>query len=141
MGSGAVGTIMRKLDETTFVSVRQLTVGDVDQAAAAGIRLIVNNRPDGEESGQPTSAEIEDAALAAGLDYRHIPIAGGFPSEQVEAMARALEQGPLLAFCRSGTRSTFLWALARAKRGAPAGESVAAAAAAGYDLAPIRAWL
>jgi uncharacterized protein (TIGR01244 family) len=52
-------------------------------------------------------------------------------------MAKALEQGPALAFCRSGTRSTFLWALARAARGAAAEESVAAAAAAGYDLGPI----
>jgi uncharacterized protein (TIGR01244 family) len=132
---------MRKLDPTTFVFVRQLTAGDLDEAAAQGIRLIVNNRPDGEEAGQPASAEIEAAARAAGLDYRHIPIAGGFPPEQVEAMARALEQGPVLAFCRSGTRSTFLWALARARRGAAAEESVAAAAAAGYDLGPIRGLL
>lgn len=129
---------MRKLDQTTFVSVRQLTPADIDEAAAQGIRLIVNNRPDGEEPGQPASAEIEQAARAAGLDYRHIPIAGGFAPDQVEAMAEALEQGPVLAFCRSGMRSTFLWALARSARGAPAEESVAAAAAAGYDLAPVR---
>lgn len=129
---------MRRLDPTTFVFVRQLNVGDLDQAAAQGIRLIVNNRPDGEEPGQPSSADIEAAARAAGLDYRHIPVAGGFTPEQVEAMARALERGPVLAFCRSGTRSTFLWALARSARGVPAGESVAAAAAAGYDLGPIR---
>ncbi len=132
---------MRRLDHTTLVFTRQLTVDDIDQAAAQGIRLIVNNRPDGEEPGQPSSAEIEAAARAAGLDYRHIPIAGGFSPAQIEAMAQALEQGPLLAFCRSGTRSTFLWALARAALGAPAGESVAAAAAAGYDLGPIRARL
>ena len=132
---------MRKLDETAFVFVRQLTVDDVDEAAAFGIRLIVNNRPDGEEAGQPSSAEIESAARAAGLDYRHIPVAGGFRAEQVEAMAQALERGPVLAFCRTGTRSAFLWALARASRGAPADETVAAAAAAGYDLAPIRGLL
>jgi uncharacterized protein (TIGR01244 family) len=132
---------LRRLDATTLVAVRQVTVADVGEAAAKGIRLIVNNRPDDEEPGQPSSAEIEAAARAAGLDYRHIPISGGFPTDRVEAMARALEQGPLLAFCRSGTRSTFLWALARAARGAPAGESVAAAAAAGYDLEPIRARL
>ncbi len=132
---------MRKLDETTFVSVRQLAVDDIDEAAASGIRLIVNNRPDGEEPGQPTSAEIEAAARAAGLDYRHIPIAGGFPPEQVQAMAEAMEQGPILAFCRTGTRSTFLWALARSSRGATAEECVAAAAAAGYDLRPIAALL
>jgi uncharacterized protein (TIGR01244 family) len=132
---------MRKLDETTFVHVRQLTPGDIDEAAAAGIRLVVNNRPDGEEPGQPASAEIEAAARGAGLDYRHIPVAGGFAAEQVQAMAQALEQGPVLAFCRTGTRSTFLWALARAARGASAEESVTAAAAAGYDLGPIRGLL
>lgn len=132
---------MRRLDPTTFVSVRQLTPADVDEAAAQGIRLIVNNRPDGEEPGQPASAEIEAAARVAGLDYRHIPVAGSFAPEQVEAMAEALERGPVLAFCRTGTRSTFLWALARAARGAPAEESAAAAAAAGYDLGPIREWL
>ena len=132
---------MRKLDETTFVFVRQLTVDDIDEAAALGIRLIVNNRPDGEEPGQPSSAELEAAARAAGLDYRHIPVYGGFAPAQIEAMAEALDQGPVLAFCRSGTRSAFLWALARSERGAPAGESVAAAAVAGYDLGPIRGLL
>ncbi|HEU0097170.1 MAG TPA: TIGR01244 family sulfur transferase [Allosphingosinicella sp.] len=132
---------MRRLDPTTFVFTRQLAVGDIDEAAAQGIRLIVNNRPDGEEPGQPLSADIESAARAAGLDFRHIPVAGGFAPERIEAMAQALEQGPVLAFCRSGTRSAFLWALARARLGAPAEESVAAAAAAGYDLGPIRAWL
>jgi uncharacterized protein (TIGR01244 family) len=135
------GEELRRLDPTTFVCVRQLTVADIGEAATAGIRLIVNNRPDGEEPGQPSSAQIEAAARAAGLDYRRIPVAGGFRPEQIEAMARALEHGPVLAFCRSGTRSTFLWALARAARGAPAEESVAAAAAAGYDLGPVRAWL
>ncbi|HEX8124185.1 MAG TPA: TIGR01244 family sulfur transferase [Allosphingosinicella sp.] len=132
---------MRKLDETTFVFVRQLAVDDIDEAATLGIRLIVNNRPDGEEPGQPSSAQIESAARAAGLDYRHIPVAGGLAPEQVEAMAQALDQGPVLAFCRSGTRSAYLWALARASRGVPAEESVAAAAAAGYDLGPIRTLL
>ncbi|MET1110986.1 MAG: TIGR01244 family sulfur transferase [Allosphingosinicella sp.] len=132
---------MRRLDQTTFVFVRQLTAGDLDEAAAKGIRLIVNNRPDAEEPGQPSSAELEAAARAAGLNYVHIPVAGAFAPAQIEAMAEALEQGPVLAFCRSGTRSTFLWALARARRGASVEESVAAAAAAGYDLGPIRTWL
>jgi uncharacterized protein (TIGR01244 family) len=132
---------LRRLDETSFVADRQIVAADMPAVVAQGVRLLVNNRPDGEEPGQPSSAEIEAAARAAGLDYRHIPIAGGFPADRVAAMADALDHGPVLAFCRSGTRSTFLWALARAGRGAPAGESVAAAAAAGYDLYPIRAWL
>src|SRR3954468_8339579 len=108
---------MRRLDETALVFPRQIVPDDMPAIAAHGIRLIVNNRPDGEEPGQPASAEIEAAARAAGLGYRHIPIAGGFPSAQVEAMAEALEDGPVLAFCRTGTRSTYLWALARSSRG------------------------
>jgi uncharacterized protein (TIGR01244 family) len=135
------GLQVHKLDDMILVAPRQLLPADIPALAEQGIRLIVNNRPDGEEPGQPTSAEIEAAARAAGLDYRHIPIAGGFPPERIEAMAQALDQGPALAFCRSGTRSTFLWALARSARGAPAEETVSAAAAAGYDLRPIRGWL
>jgi uncharacterized protein (TIGR01244 family) len=132
---------MRRLDETTLVATRQLYPADLPSLADAGVRLIVNNRPDGEEPGQPPAAEIEAAARVSGMEYRHIPVAAGFSPEQVEAMAQALEQGPVLAFCRSGTRSAFLWGLARVARGAPAEEIVAAAAAAGYDLNPIRAWL
>jgi uncharacterized protein (TIGR01244 family) len=131
---------MIALDEGIWVSV-QIRPEDVATAAAAGVRIIVNNRPDGEEPGQPSSAEIETAARAAGLDYRHIPISAGFPSDTIAAMAEALGQGPMLAFCKSGTRSTYLWALAEAARGAHAEELVGRAAAAGYDLGPIRPWL
>lgn len=133
---------MVPLDQRTFVA-GQIAPGDLPAIAATGVTLIVNNRPDHEETGQPASAEIEAAARTSGLDYRHIPIAGGFNGDDVLAMAGALEgaEGKVLAFCRSGTRSTFLWALARAERGAHAEELVAAAAAAGYDLTPIRPWL
>jgi uncharacterized protein (TIGR01244 family) len=132
---------MRRLDDRTLVSPRQLFAPDIPAAAASGIRLIVNNRPDGEELGQPASAEIEAAARAAGLDYLHIPIASGFPKDRVEAMARALEHGPVLAFCRSGTRSTYLWALARASQGADAETLIRSAAEAGYDLRPLLPFL
>jgi uncharacterized protein (TIGR01244 family) len=131
----------RRLDENTLVATKQVGAGDVAAIAAAGIRLIVNNRPDGEEPGQPSSAEIEAAARAAGLDHRHIPVAGRLARDQIEAMAEALEHGPVLAFCRSGTRSTYLWALARAARGGDPEALIAQAADAGYDLAPIAAWL
>ncbi len=105
--------------------------------------MIVNNRPDGEEPGQPAGAEIEAAARAAGIAYRHIPVAAGFSPEQVEAMNEALgaSDGAVLAFCRSGTRSTYLWALARAGAGEAADSLIAKAAAAGYDLRPIAAHL
>jgi uncharacterized protein (TIGR01244 family) len=128
---------MIRLDSSTYVS------GQIrpEELAGLGVRLIINNRPDGEEAGQPCSSEIEAAAKAAGLGYRHIPIAGGFSQAQVEAMAEALENGPALAFCRSGTRSTYLWALARAGQGEDAETIVRAAAEAGYDLSPILPYL
>jgi uncharacterized protein (TIGR01244 family) len=125
----------------TLVARRQIVPADLANLAAAGIRLLVNNRPDGEEPGQPTSAEMEAAAHAAGLDYRHIPIAGGFPADRIEAMAEALKQGSVLLYCRSGTRSTFLWALARASRGARPEALLRQAAEAGYDLRPLLPFL
>jgi uncharacterized protein (TIGR01244 family) len=132
---------MRRLDDVTLVLPRQLVPADLPGLAARGIRLVVNNRPDGEEPDQPLSAEIEAAARAAGLDYLHLPIAGGFPANRVEAMARALDEGPLLAFCRSGTRSTYLWALARSSLGVDSDQLVRAAAEAGYDLSPLIPYL
>jgi uncharacterized protein (TIGR01244 family) len=131
---------MIQLEPGIFVS-GQIAPDDVAAAANAGIRTIINNRPDGEEPGQPADAEIEAAAKAAGLGYRHIPVSGGFSEAQVAAMADALDEGPALAFCRSGTRSTCLWALARARQGRPAESILEAAAAAGYDLRPIAAYL
>jgi uncharacterized protein (TIGR01244 family) len=128
---------LRRLDDSTLVA-GQIAAADL---AGLDVAIVINNRPDGEEPGQPTSAEIAAAAQAAGLAYRHIPVAGGFSRAQVEAMAEALQAGPALAFCRSGTRSTYLWALARASRGADAGTLVRQASEAGYDLAPILPYL
>ena len=134
--------MFRELDDRTLVA-GQIDTDDVADAAAAGVTLIVNNRPDGEEPGQPPSAEIEAAARAAGLDYRHIPVAGGVSEGQIEQMAAALAatDGKLLAFCRSGTRSTYLWALARARTGTDGELLIAQAATAGYDLSPLLAHL
>ena len=129
--------ITARLDENTLVARHPLAPADMAEAAAAGVETIINNRPDDEEPGQPSSADIEAAAEAAGLAYRHIPIAGGFSQAEVGAMAEALAQGPALAFCRSGTRSTYLWALARARLGDEPAALLTAAASAGYDLRPI----
>ena len=130
---------MKQLDSTTFVS------GQIapEEIAALGVATIINNRPDGEEPGQPSSDVIAAAAQAAGVDYRHIPVSGGISLPQVAQMADALAQakGPVLAFCRSGTRSTYLWALARAQLGDDAETLFEQAAAAGYDLSPVRAFL
>ena len=130
------------LDEKVAVA-GQVRPGQLAGLAADGFTTLINNRPDGEEPGQPSAGELADAAAAAGLAYHHIPVAGGFGPDQVAAMAAALEaaEGRVLAFCRSGTRSTFLWALAEATLGADAEELIAKAAAAGYDLGPIAGYL
>ena len=120
----------------------QIAPEDVADLAAAGVTIIVNNRPDGEEPGQPAGAEIEAAAKAAGIGYRYVPVAGGFTAEGVNAMAEATEApGRTLAFCKSGTRSALLWALARARQGDDPEELEAKASAAGYDLGPVRRFL
>ncbi len=91
----------------------QLAADAMAEVARAGFRSVVNNRPDFEHGpGQPTSAEIEAAAHAAGLEYRHLPVDGGYQSpEEIAAFARLLAElpRPLLAFCRSGARSTRLF--------------------------------
>ena len=133
---------MKQLDEKMFVA-GQIWPDDMTAIKAAGVTAILNNRPDEEEPGQPSSAEIEGAARAAGLAYSYIPVSAGFSPEQIEAMATALGDapGPVLAFCRSGTRSTFLWALSESRRGETSATLVGKAAAAGYDLRPIAAYL
>ena len=131
--------MFRTLDETIMVA-GQIAPADIAAAAERGVRVIVNHSPDGEEHGQPTAAEIEAAARAAGLGFVHIPVDhSGFSREQVAAMGEALAMpGPALAFCRSGTRSTYLWALARARLGDDPDALVGKAEAAGYDLSGIR---
>ncbi|GMM94571.1 TIGR01244 family sulfur transferase [Qipengyuania sp. MTN3-11] len=124
-----------------LVVTGQFGVADVARALEEGVTLIVNNRPDGEEPGQAAGADIEAAARAAGIAYRAIPIGStGFSQPQVDAMRDALDSaaGPVLAFCRSGTRSTLLWALAEAKRGRDPEDIARDAAEAGYDVGPVR---
>jgi uncharacterized protein (TIGR01244 family) len=132
--------MIRTIDETISVAP-QIRPEDVAGIAAAGFTAIVNNRPDAEEADQPDAAAIEAAAKAAGLSYTAIPVSpGGLGPAQVEAMAALLAAtgGPVLAFCRSGTRSCNLWALAQASIGSDPAELTAKAAGAGYDLSGIR---
>lgn len=135
--------MFRKLDDSISVA-GQIDAADIADAAAQGFTMVINNRPDDEQPGQPGGAQIEAAARAAGLAYHAIPIThAGFSESQVIAMRDALAAapGPVLAFCRSGTRSTLIWALAQARMGARAETLAAKAGAAGYDLAPISALL
>jgi uncharacterized protein (TIGR01244 family) len=121
----------------------QISVDDCARARDAGFAAIVCNRPDGEDAGQPDAAEIAAAAAAAGLRFAHIPVdARGIDDGMIAAMAAEIDAGgPILAYCRSGTRSTNLWALAAATRGQDADAIVAAAARGGYDLAAMRGYL
>jgi uncharacterized protein (TIGR01244 family) len=133
--------MFRTIDEKLFVSP-QIGVAGVHDAATLGVTLVINNRPDGEAPDEPQGAEIEAAARAAGLDYVAIPVGhGGFSQPQVDAMATALDgaAGKVLAYCRSGTRSTLLWSLAAAKSGGDPEIIHRKANEAGYDLTPVAA--
>ena len=90
----------------------QITPDNVPEIAAAGFKVLINNRPDGEEGNQPANADIAAAAAAAGLEYHYMPInAMNFPGPDFEQMTDLLDdpQRPVLAFCRTGTRCTNLW--------------------------------
>ena len=118
----------------------QISVADVAEAARRGFKTVINNRPDGEEPGQPSGAEIAAAALAAGLAYHHIPVRGGPTPEQVEATGVVLQDAevPVLAFCRSGTRSIVTWSICQATSGAVArGDLISLGREAGYDLSGV----
>ncbi len=131
---------IRPVDATIAVAP-QIAPEDIPAIKAAGFVAIVNNRPDGEDAGQPDGDAIRTAAEDAGLAYTAIPIThAGFSQPQVTAMIEALENagGPVLAYCRSGTRSCNLWALAQAKQGADADAVTAKGAGAGYDLTNLR---
>ncbi len=131
--------MIRPLNDAVAVAP-QIAPQDIPAIKAAGYVLVVNNRPDDEEPGQPSGAAIRAAAEAAGLAYAAVPVGhAGFGHAELDAMADALRgaDGPVLAYCRSGTRSCNLWALAAAKTGRDPGLLVAQGEAAGYDLRPI----
>ncbi len=119
----------------------QISRDDVAEAARQGVKLIINNRPEDESEDQTPGQDIEAAAHAAGIGYVAIPIThSGFSEPQVRAMAEALDEsdGLILAYCRSGTRSTLLWALAEASEGGDPDALTNIAAKAGYDINPVR---
>jgi uncharacterized protein (TIGR01244 family) len=133
---------LRRINDHVSVAP-QIRPEDVSAIKAAGFTTIVNNRPDGEAPDQPTGAAVRAAAEAEGLAYHEIPLGrGGISRELVEETQKVLEgsAGPVLCYCRSGTRSTTLWALSQAGR-MPATEIIAAAGQAGYDVSHLAGYL
>ncbi len=124
-----------------FAVAGQLELADISRAAAEGYKVLVCNRPEGEDPGQPTEAEIKAAAAAAGLTYKALPYTGQTPPGVVAETAQLLDEtnGPVLAYCRTGKRSIMAWALAQALSGdrSPQ-EIIALASQAGYDLSGAR---
>lgn len=133
---------LRRINDRVSVAP-QIVPGDLAAIKAAGFTTVVNNRPDGEAPDQPAAAEIRAAAEAAGLAYHDIPLGrSGITEEMVEETRAAIAEsaGPVVCFCRSGTRSTTLWALSQAGQ-MPAEEIIAAAGRAGYDVSHLAAHL
>ncbi|GAB5450148.1 MAG: TIGR01244 family sulfur transferase [Halioglobus sp.] len=113
----------------------QIRPEDLREIATAGYAIVVNNRPDGEEGGQPASAEMEAVARELGLEYHHMPVtAMDFPGPDFDAFSDLLDnpQQPVFAFCRSGTRCTNLWVSSREADELDAALSTAQRL--GYDL-------
>jgi uncharacterized protein (TIGR01244 family) len=130
--------MIRRLDEKVMIS-GQIEPGDVARLKDEGVSMIICNRPDDEEPGQPSAAEIEDAAQQAGMQFRNIPIARGIGPSDAKSMEEAIEaaNGKILSYCRTGNRSALVWAIARRNQGVEVEELEKAAAQAGVGLAPV----
>ena len=122
-----------------FAVAPQLEPGDLPALAEAGYRTLICNRPDGEESDQPSAGTMRAAAESAGMAFHHIPVSGGvFPDEAIAAFAKVRDEaeGKVLAYCRTGTRSITLDALANSDCLGGA-ELIERARTAGYDLSAL----
>ena len=130
---------IRPLDEALSASP-QIAPEDLPAIAAQGFRSVISNRPDGEEPGQPSAEALRQAAEAAGLAFAHVPVVGGAISDQdVADFREALADlpQPVFGFCRTGTRTTTLWARTNAGSESP-DHLIARAKSAGYDLGALR---
>lgn len=130
--------MIRQLDERTSVS-GQIQPADIAALKSSGVSMVICNRPDGEEPGQPKAAEIAQATEAEGLEFRFVPISRGIGPSDAEAMEEALEQaqGKVHAYCRTGNRSSLVWAVARRNQGAELDDIVESVTNAGYDISPV----
>jgi len=127
-----------------FSVAEQLLPDDVDEMAAAGYKTIICNRPDGESFDQPIRAEIQAVSEEHEIDFRYIPVVSGqLNLEDIAKFTEALDDAerPILAYCRSGTRSIQLWGLANGLKGMAPEEIVKLGAEHGYDLRGVAGWL
>lgn len=126
---------IRRITERVSVAP-QICVEDVKDIAAQGYRTIMNNRPDGEGPGQTPSADIENEAKKNNLNYVYLPIiSSAITPQNIADFGKVLTEaeGPILAYCRTGTRCTNMWALSEAGN-CGTDELLKAASTAGYDL-------
>lgn len=123
-----------------FAIAPQVSEADIIAAAKSGFVALIDARPDGEDAGQPSAAEIADVAQKHGLAFTHVPVTTSTINDaDITKFADALHgaNGRVLGYCRSGTRAAILWALAQAHR-MPAAEIFDTVAAAGIDLSSAR---
>ena len=126
---------IRQINDRLSVSP-QISCADIDEIKRAGFKTVVSNRPDGEAPDQPMNADIEAAVKAAGLDFFHVPVTVAPFSDQSLAQTRKIleeAKGPILFFCRTGTRCTHLWAFSQ-KGKVPGSELIEQAFDAGYNI-------
>lgn len=129
--------MFRQLTPKVLISGK-ISEADLALAKDQGVTLIINNRPDGEEPGQPEAATMAARADDLGLDYLYLPVRGMPGQDAVEALESALADGEtMLIHCKSGMRSAVAWALAESRRGTPRDEILTAAAGAGFDLSTL----
>ena len=123
----------------------QLTLADFADLARSGVKLVINNRPDGESPGQLTARESEQAAQRAGLSYLHIPVRfATLAADEIDRFGKAVAEsvGPVHAHCASGARSANVWALSQVRRGAMTrDDAIDWSAKCQVDLRPGLAWL
>ena len=129
---------IRKLTDNLSVAP-QISIEDVAQIAAAGFKAVMVNRPDGEEPGQVATADIEKAVTDAGMEFHNLPVVSGqMTPDHIARYGQVLSSAPapLLAYCRTGTRSTLLWAMSQAGT-VPGEQLIETAANAGYDISAL----
>jgi len=129
---------LKKLSESFWVSP-QIEVADVEKLAQLGVKTIINNRPEAESDDQPHGWDIGEAAKKNGIEYFYLPITGSLlPRGQIERFQNIIvtAPGPILGFCKSGTRSVRIWAMCMAKA-KPAWELVKTASNIGYDISAL----